>query len=269
VKESKFIGALMPSHPDLHPIIQTLREKYLLPEVDPDGEPIEEVYLGDDIIPLQDFRQEIRSLVEQSTSYLPPEYANLYKGKQWLGKPLDTEAYVIPDKVMAFLNVAYAYLQNMMQMYIPIIDAHYESITNMLYIYLLTGETEEIPAHWMSQVVAVPMLGNTVIFAIANQASDPEVTVQQFRELYKTTFDKHRPKMSKAIVSTAYYMQLKRLGKPWNYIVEEFIQREKIKLSRDRTSKRYIEVRRKAEQLLKKRMQRSEAILNILLGDKN
>ena len=40
MKESQFIGTLMPSYPDLQPIIQEIREKYQLPEVDPDGEPI-------------------------------------------------------------------------------------------------------------------------------------------------------------------------------------------------------------------------------------
>ena len=43
MKETQFIGALMPSHPDLQPIIQAIREKYQLPEVDPDGEPIKHV----------------------------------------------------------------------------------------------------------------------------------------------------------------------------------------------------------------------------------
>jgi len=269
MKESHFIGTLMPSHPDFQPIIEAVRKKYNLHEVTPDGEPITEIYLGDDIIPLEDFRQEIRSLVEHSTSYLPAEYANLYKGKQWLDKPLDTEGRVIPDDIMAFINVAYAYLQNMMKQVIPIIDAHYENITNMIYIYLLTGETEEIPAEWMTQVFTMQVMGNTLIHAIASQASDPEETVRQFRALYKKTYgNNHQPKLTKRMVSTAYYLQLRRLGKPWNYILEEFIDHEKIRLPRDINSKRYIDVRRKAEQNLKKRIQRAEGILDILLGDK-
>jgi hypothetical protein len=40
MKESELLGTLMPSHPDLQPIIQEIRKKYQLPEVDPDGEPI-------------------------------------------------------------------------------------------------------------------------------------------------------------------------------------------------------------------------------------
>lgn len=33
MKESQFIGTLMPSHPDFQSIIQELREKYSLPEI--------------------------------------------------------------------------------------------------------------------------------------------------------------------------------------------------------------------------------------------
>jgi hypothetical protein len=44
MKESQFIGTLMPSHPDFQPIIEAIREKYQLPEVDSDGEPIKEIY---------------------------------------------------------------------------------------------------------------------------------------------------------------------------------------------------------------------------------
>jgi hypothetical protein len=41
--------------PRFQPIIQELREKYQLPEVIPDDEPRTEIYLGDELIPLEDF----------------------------------------------------------------------------------------------------------------------------------------------------------------------------------------------------------------------
>ena len=50
MKKSQFLGTLFPSHPDLQPIIQQLREKYNLREVFPDEEPITEIYLGDQIL---------------------------------------------------------------------------------------------------------------------------------------------------------------------------------------------------------------------------
>jgi len=41
MKESKLLGTLLPSHPDLIPIIQAIREKYNLPEISPDDDPIQ------------------------------------------------------------------------------------------------------------------------------------------------------------------------------------------------------------------------------------
>ena len=33
MKETLFLGTLLPSHPDLLPIVQAIREKYNLPEI--------------------------------------------------------------------------------------------------------------------------------------------------------------------------------------------------------------------------------------------
>ena len=44
MKESEFLGELIPTSPDLFPIIQAVREKYNLPEINPDDDPITEIY---------------------------------------------------------------------------------------------------------------------------------------------------------------------------------------------------------------------------------
>ena len=65
MKESEFLGTLLPSHPDFLPIVQTIREKYNLPEIIPDDEPITEIYLGDEMIPFEVVRKDIESLVRK------------------------------------------------------------------------------------------------------------------------------------------------------------------------------------------------------------
>jgi len=52
MKESQFLGTLLPSHPDFLPIEEAIREKYGLPEISPGDEEIAEIFLGDDRIPL-------------------------------------------------------------------------------------------------------------------------------------------------------------------------------------------------------------------------
>jgi hypothetical protein len=46
MKESEFLGTLLPSSPDFLPIEEAIREKYCLPEISPDEIPITEVYLA-------------------------------------------------------------------------------------------------------------------------------------------------------------------------------------------------------------------------------
>ena len=41
MKESQLLGTLLPSQPDLIPIIQAIREKYNLSEINPDDDPIQ------------------------------------------------------------------------------------------------------------------------------------------------------------------------------------------------------------------------------------
>ncbi len=54
MKESKFLGALLPSSPDFLPITEAIRGKYTLPEVNPEEDPIEEIYVGNEVITLEE-----------------------------------------------------------------------------------------------------------------------------------------------------------------------------------------------------------------------
>jgi hypothetical protein len=47
MKETLFLGTLLPSSPDFLPIIQELRDKYNLPEISPNDDGITKIYLGD------------------------------------------------------------------------------------------------------------------------------------------------------------------------------------------------------------------------------
>ena len=73
VKESQLLGTLLPSQPDFIPIEKAIREKYNLPEISPDGEPITEIYLGDEFISFDEFRNDINQLVHENLNFLPPD----------------------------------------------------------------------------------------------------------------------------------------------------------------------------------------------------
>ena len=58
-KESQLIGILIPNPSRSFLIVQQMRQKYNLPEISLDDKPIEEIFLEDKIIHLEDFRKEI------------------------------------------------------------------------------------------------------------------------------------------------------------------------------------------------------------------
>jgi hypothetical protein len=268
--EAKFLSTLFPTHPDLLPIGEAMRKKYYLTEVDPDGEPISEIYLKDKIISLKDFYRDIEKRVRANLQIFPAEFVEHYQtAKKHFGKPLDLSGFRTVSKAnKEAVKSIHELGQNMMGFYVRLGDSQIKAIANMIYVYLLTGETEELPNDWMGKVVTTVKNGDTTIFAMANQLSNPEVIIQQFREAYKKSFGVFRPKITKVVVSTAYYMQLRRMGKPWNFIVEEYINRNKFSMPRDRSSKRFFEIRSRHESTLRKRIQRSEKILGILVEDK-
>jgi hypothetical protein len=90
MQESKLFGTLLPSSPDFLPIVQAMRAKCKLPEISPDDDPIEEIFLYGERVRLEDFRQEIKSLVQESEDYLPPElFKMVTQARHYTGKPLE------------------------------------------------------------------------------------------------------------------------------------------------------------------------------------
>lgn len=57
MRETELLGTLLPSSPDFLPILRDLRVKYGLPEIDPEDDPIEEVFLDREPRSLHDFRR--------------------------------------------------------------------------------------------------------------------------------------------------------------------------------------------------------------------
>jgi hypothetical protein len=52
MQESKLLGKLLRSSPDFLPLVEQMRDKYGLPELAPDDEPIEEIFLDGEAVAL-------------------------------------------------------------------------------------------------------------------------------------------------------------------------------------------------------------------------
>jgi hypothetical protein len=111
-------------------------------------------------------------------------------------------------------------------------------------------------------------MGEPMVIAMAGQLANPEIIVKLFREEYRKTFGSYHPMVSDKVINTAYYLQLKKAGKPWSFIVEQYMSLNHVHLPKDRMSERYIAIWHREEQKLRKRIQRLERILDVLLEDK-
>jgi hypothetical protein len=58
-----------------------MREKYGLPEVGPEDEPIEEIFLDDEPVSPQEFRHEIGALVKEIPAHVPSQTPHLSMAK--------------------------------------------------------------------------------------------------------------------------------------------------------------------------------------------
>lgn len=270
MKESKFLGALLPSSPDFLPIIEAIREKYKLPEISPDDDPIKEIYLGDEIIPLEEFRREIENLIRADLAFMPPATAKQYLSAKALSQIQELKDIdKLPDEFQQGMTAFVALAKSMAEPFVQLLDAQIDSVVRMLYIYLLTGETEEAPSDWFGKVIITTASGEPVIMAIASEVTNLDAFIQQIRAEHKKLFGMRNHRITETAVSTAHYLRLKREKKPWDYIVEEYIRRSKIKkLPKNKNSARYLEIKRLCEQTLKKRMQRTEDILDVIIRDK-
>jgi hypothetical protein len=268
MKEAQFLGSLLPSHPDLLLIIEAVREKYNLPPISPDDDPIDEIYLGDESVSLEEFRQEIKNrILENIAAIFPENFVKQYLfSKSTIGVNGFSDIDRFPEDVRPLMDMFFNSLKQMATPIYQTLNAQIESVSDMLYIYVLTGETQEVPSDWFGSVRTMPTGDNeTVVIAMASEITNLDTLIQQLREMHRKTFGDHRPKITNTIVSTAYYMQLRRMGKKWDFIIEEYIRRNKFSMPRDRTSKRYFDIRRKHEKTLRKRIERSEKILGILV----
>lgn len=269
-KEAKFLGALLPSHPDLLPIIQAIREKYSLPEIFLDDDPIKEIFLGDDPVSFAEFRQDIKDRILEKIEVIFPE--DFFKKYQATKKALETDFQAglakFPEELKPVMQTFFEQIKDSSQVIFKILDSQIDSITNVLYINLLLGEEAEAPEDWFGKVATMETGGETIIFAMASEVTNLDLLFSQIRELHKKTFGVRPAKLTNVTLGSAYYLQLTKSKKDKDFILDEYIRRNKFSLPKNRDSSRYMEVRRKYAERLKKRLQRTKAVLDVIVRDK-
>ena len=268
-KEAKFLGSLLQSHPDYLPIIQAIREKYSLAELMPDDDPIAEIYLGDEIISLDEFRFDIRNRILENLEQVMTEsfYKQYQSAKKVIEADFHEELAKYPNELKPSMEGLFEHAKTISQTMFPILDAQIDKITNMMYFYLLTGDTLSVPDEWFGNVMTTNISGEPTIIAIASELTNLDMMFQEIQKLHKKTFGVRRVKLTDKAVGSAFYLALQKNGKPWDFIVEQYIKRNKLSLP-NRNSDRYVQVWNKYAQRLKKRLQRTKVIIDVMVRDK-
>jgi hypothetical protein len=269
--ESKFLGGLLPSHPDFEPIIDATRAKYHLAEIYPQDDPIEEIYLDDEIVSLEAFNKDIRNqILGNMETMFPEDFVKKYRSaKQVSGADFQKELEKFPDELRPTMEMLLESTKGSAQTIYQILDAQIDAITKMICSNLLLGDSMEAPEVWFGTVFTTDAEGDTIIIAMINEITNLDLMFRQIRGLHKKTFGKEPTKITEKTASTAYFLQLIRRNKDREFVLDEFIRLNKFSMPKDRNSPRYIEIRNKYWQRLRKRLKKAEAILQTIVREKN
>lgn len=268
--EAKFLGNLLPSHPDFEPIIEAIRAKYGLPELYPQDEPIQEIYLEDEIVTLEQFTQDVKNqILENLETMLDEDFAKQYRSAK-LGAEFDyqTELEKFSDDLKPGMRAFFEFTRTSLQTVYKLLDANIDEVVSTICSYLLLGDSMEAPQDWFGKVFTMKSGEDTIIYAAISELTNLDLMFQQVKSLYNKTYKKSQIKITPKTASTAYYLQLARRNKDRDFILDEFIRLNGFDMPKDRNSPQYAEVRKKYWQRLRKRLKKTEAIMSAIAGGK-
>jgi len=267
---AQLLGILLPSHPDFLPILQAVREKYNIPEFSSDADGLDEILLNGLDIDWNAVRHDIKEQILAKPETAPAGMMNFYQGfKTYQDQPpdfseLDCLAPKTKDAIIQMFTMIFAQLAPAM----IYLEQFYDTLTDLLVEYLMTGKTREAPSSWFGGVfmMTAPFSNEKMVLAIASQAVDPKVLAAQFKAEYSKVFGSHRPELKDSDLATAEYLSLKLSGKSLKYIVEEYELRNPDQFPSEKKAHR--KAVRKHIELMKKRLQRLQNKIDEMFGDK-
>jgi hypothetical protein len=261
--EPLFLGSLLPSIPDIEAVIEAIRIKYGLQEVYPYDEPIKEIYLDGSIVSIYEFSQDIKSqILANMETIFPEDYTRKYKSaKMAIGLDYQKELEKFGDELKPAMEMFFQLTKNSSQMIYQILDAQIDEMVVMFCNHLLLGDNMEAPQDWFGKVMTMDSGGETIIMAMASEITNLEFMFQQMRDLHKKTYGRNPIKITDKTADTAYYLQLLKRNKDRDFILDEFIRLNKLSLPRKKDALRYIQVREKYWQRLKKRLKTAKLVL--------
>ena len=115
MKETKLLGKLLPSHPDILPIFEEIREKYGIPEISPNDDSLKMLLEYELEIDWEAVHSEILEKVKQ-TNLLPENTKKLYDSiKQLQTKGIDDPEFEkVSEKFQNAIKLLFDFFSNNM-----------------------------------------------------------------------------------------------------------------------------------------------------------
>ena len=225
MKEFELFGHLLPSHPDIFPILQKVREKYQIPEIRPEDDGFIETLLTEYEIDWHEVRQEIEQELKASDAWIPEGIRKIYKGaKTYDDDLLDfPELAPLPEETRNQVIAAMKILYRLSVQAVPSIDAFYKATADLLFEYLITGRAREAPQDWFGKVFTMPSFEFPSVVAMAI-AYYTKVIAEQFKAEFIKTFGRDRPRIRK--LSTDCRIFIYEVTRQFSKIFGRNIQRQ-------------------------------------------
>jgi hypothetical protein len=273
VKEAELLGKLLPGHPDILPIIENIREKYQIPAVNPEDEDITHILLTNYDIPWDAVRRDIDDQVHEIPLFSDVENEYIRKLRD-VNKAIDSfdelpELQCLAKETReALKNLFIGLLQSRNQSLGLLDDMAYKPITDMIFEYLLTGKTRNVPQEWFGTIQVVNFFGEKVVTAVAGEAADPKEIAEQFKNEFTKTFGKREHKITETHLTTAEYLTMKLQGDSVKRLVERYKDLHPSEFPTDTSSPEYKRAIQNHVDMMEKRLARLQEVLVDIARDK-
>ncbi len=271
VSERKILSEIFPAHADLQPVLKRIRTKYGLPDLGSLDKNLSNILLIEEDIPWNEIQAEIKAEIESDSEFFPeaiqPVRRLLKTNPNALKDPkqFSKELVITPEDIQAASATILTMLKPLAQAYTQMVD----DLSRLLFVYLATGETEDIPLDWLGAVYTTSIFGEPVVVAMAGQLSNPKEIVEQFTAEIHRTFGKKRPIITDEFRNTAKYLRKRFEGISLNKLADEYIQDHPSEFTKDRKSPDFRDQRYRLIDRLKKSLKRYDRKLMELVGDKS
>jgi hypothetical protein len=270
MQKTDLLSRLLPSIPEIHKILLTIREKYDLPEVLPENEQLAQLLLESEFYDWEAIRKDIEN---ELRTWFQPVSSDLDNTVQLFMMLIDKSPDIRESLMSETIGIAepeaakfVEEVNNNALSGLTMLDHYYIKGSEKLLDHLITGRPMVLPKEWANPVLSVTLPpGEKFVIAVAHQLSDPDELSEKFRQRMKDTFGEE-PKIKADDLDTAEYLSMKITGKTINDIVLLYLERHPDAIPYRKGTKKYNEALRKLKDNTRQKLHRLQQDIKQIVG---